>query len=364
MIKVTPLHDLHIEAGGRMVDFAGWDMPLHYGSQLKEHRLVRADAGMFDVSHMTIIDVSGNQAEDFLRFLLANDVARLKEGQALYSCMLNDQGGILDDLIVYAGIGGGYRVVVNAGTRDKDIEWITRQGQRFDVRIDERSELAMIAVQGPNAREQVHTVLEAEERRIAEGLSPFYGAQAASLFVARTGYTGEDGYELMVTAERARDLWQALAAHGVAPIGLGARDTLRLEAGMALYGVDMDESTSPLESGLAWTVAWKPDNRDFIGRSAISDQRDNEKIHRATGLLLEGKGVLRHGQPVCLQDGTEVGILTSGAFSPTLGKGVALARLDGSVTAGLCVSIRDRLHEVTRVKAPFVRNGKPCYKVL
>jgi len=362
MPKRTPLYEQHTALGGRMVDFAGWEMPLHYGSQLAEHRQVREDAGMFDVSHMTIVDLKGGDAQAFLRYLLANDVARLEDGRAIYSCMLNDAGGIIDDLIVYARNGGGYRVVVNAATHDKDLAWMSRQAVGFGVTLVEREALAMVAVQGPKARDRVHGVLTEAERSAAADLKPFSGVAIGDLYVARTGYTGEDGYELMLPADRAVTLWQSLNAAGVAPIGLGARDTLRLEAGMALYGTDMDETTSPIESGLGWTVAWEPEDRDFIGKGPLLEQRGRAGGRQMVGLLMEGRGVLRHEQEVCQADGAVVGTITSGAFSPVLGKAIAMARVEGDVSSACMVRIRDQLQAVRVVKPPFVRFGKPCYK--
>jgi len=362
MSKRTPLYKQHTALGGRMVDFAGWEMPLHYGSQLAEHRQVREDAGMFDVSHMTIVDLTGDEAQAFLRHLLANDVARLEDGRALYSCMLNDTGGIIDDLIVYARDDGSYRVVVNAATHDKDLAWITSQMEGFAVSQTERDELAMIAVQGPKARERVHGVLTDVERAVAAELKPFSGAAIGELFVARTGYTGEDGYELMLPVDRAVVLWRSLNEAGVAPIGLGARDTLRLEAGMALYGTDMDETTSPIESGLSWTVAWEPEGRDFVGKGPLLEQRGRAGGRQMVGLLMEGRGVLRHEQEVCRADGSVIGTITSGAFSPVLGRAIAMARIEGDIGEGCMARIRDQLQPVRVVKPPFVRFGKPCYK--
>ncbi len=260
----TPLYDTHVQQGAKIVDFGGWDMPLHYGSQIEEHHAVRRDAGMFDVSHMCIVDLTGGRVREFLRQLLANDVGRLKTfGKALYSCMLLPNGGVIDDLIVYYLSETWYRLVVNAGTRDKDLAWIRRHAADFDVTVVERKELAMIAVQGPNARRKAALLLTPEQQAAVLELKPFFGAAFGSWFVARTGYTGEDGFEIMIPAADAADAWKRLREQGVAPAGLGARDTLRLEAGMNLYGNDMDENFHPLESGLAWTVAFEPADRDF-----------------------------------------------------------------------------------------------------
>lgn len=358
MGKKTPLYDKHVEAGARIVDFGGWDMPLHYGSQKQEHHAVRRDAGVFDVSHMTIVDVAGDGARAFLRRLLANDVARLGEsGRALYSCMLNESGGVIDDLIAYYFDETNYRLVVNAATRDKDLAWIRRQAEAFDVRISERAELAMLAVQGPNARERTAPCIDAEWRDAALELKPFYGMHAGSAFVARTGYTGEDGFELVAPAEYAPALWDRLLAAGIAACGLGARDTLRLEAAMNLYGNDMDESLSPLESGLGWTVAWEPGDRDFIGRPALETLREATGKRRFVGLLLEDRGVLRDRQKV-LVDGIGEGEITSGGYSPTIGRSIALARLPAGNYEHAQVEVRGKLLRARLVKPPFVRNGQ------
>ena len=364
MARQTPLHALHRELGAKMVDFAGWDMPLYYGSQLEEHLRVRECAGMFDVSHMTVLDVTGTQARRFLRHLLANDVARLHPGQALYGCMLDERGGVLDDLIAYWLDEGHYRLVLNAATRDKDLAWIERQSRDFEVAVAERRESALIAVQGPQARERVHAVLEdsgdAAGARTAAALKPFHAAEIATGFVARTGYTGEDGYEILLPAEAAPDFWRALYNAGVAPAGLGARDTLRLEAGMALYGAEMDETVLPLEAGLAWTVAWEgPDGtpRDFIGRAALAARRTDPALRRQVGLVLEGRGVPRSGQAVQV-DGASVGEITSGGFSPCMKQGIALARVRGAAFERAQVLIRGKAVPARVVKPPFVRHGK------
>jgi aminomethyltransferase len=358
MSQRTALYAQHLEAGAKMVDFAGWDMPIHYGSQIEEHHQVRRDAGMFDVSHMVILDLEGSQAKDFLRRLLANDVARLRDpGKALYSCMLNPEGGVIDDLIVYYLSDTRYRIVVNAGTREKDIAWMQKQIQSFDAQLTERSDLSMIAVQGPHAREKMAGLLPDAKAEEALGLGIFFGRQIGDLFIARTGYTGEDGFEVMVANEQAADLWNRLRDAGVQPTGLGARDTLRLEAGMNLYGSDMDESISPLEAGLNWTIAWEPEDRDFIGRSVLEQQRKRDDLRRFVGLVLEERGVLRSHQKVSLPDGSE-GEITSGSFSPTLGRAIAMARVPSSIQDQVTVEIRGKHLPARQVKMPFVRNGK------
>ena len=358
MTAKTPLYQQHVDAGARIVDFGGWDMPLHYGSQLDEHHAVRQNVGIFDVSHMTVVDLSGNGTTPFLQQLLANDVGRLTStGKALYSCMLNANGGVIDDLIVYNTGGGTYRVVVNAATRDKDIAWITEQSAAFDVAIVERTDLAMIAVQGPNARQTAAALLGDEWRDSALALQPFFAMQAGDLFVARTGYTGEDGWEISLPADQASAFWQGLIANGAAPCGLGARDTLRLEAGMSLYGNDLDEQTSPLECGLGWTIAWEPTERQFVGRAALEAMRANADRRRLVGLLLESKGVLRDHQRVVI-DGLPDGEITSGGFSPTMQRSIAMARVPAGSFEKAQVEVRNRLLDVSVVKLPFVRNGE------
>ena len=357
MANKTPLYEEHRRLGAKLVDFAGWDMPLHYGSQLEEHMQVRRDAGMFDVSHMTVLDLAGAGAADFLRRLLANDIGRLRPGKALYSCMLNEQGGIIDDLIVYWLGEDRYRMVVNAATHDKDLAWITRQAREFEVTVSERLDDALIAVQGPRARERVHGVLPAAQAEAAASLAAFHGVELEGLFVARTGYTGEDGYEILVPATDAADLWRALYNAGVVPAGLGARDTLRLEAGMALYGTDMDETVLPMEAGLDWTVAWEPAERDFIGRAALAARRGDPTLRRQVGLVLEDRGIPRSHQAVVV-DGRPAGEITSGSFSPFLKQGIALARVSGPAFSHCAVEIRGREVPARVVRPPFVRQGK------
>lgn len=357
MAQQTPLHASHIAAGARMVDFAGWDMPVNYGSQIEEHHAVRRDAGMFDVSHMLALDLEGADAKAFLRGLIANDVAKLTEsGKALYSCMLNEQGGVIDDLIVYFLSDTSYRIVVNAGTADKDVAWMQQRlaATGTQAKLCVRRDLAMIAVQGPNARAKTWAALPGAEAASA-GLKVFQAAAFGDIFIARTGYTGEDGFELTLPVAKAAATWDALAAAGVKPCGLGARDTLRLEAGMALYGNDMDESVSPLDAGLAWTVDLKDESRDFVGRAALVAKSASKQT---LGLILEDKGVLRSHQKVIAAQGE--GETTSGTFSPTLEKSIALARLPLGVAAGdaVEVEIRGKRLKARVVKAPFARNGK------
>jgi aminomethyltransferase len=359
-MKETPLHDLHVSLNARMVDFGGRDMPINYGSQIDEHHFIRKDAGMFDVSHMTIVDLKGDKVKEFLQKLLANDVARLKDsGKALYSCMLNEDGGVIDDLITYYINDTFYRTVVNASTREKDLAWINKQAEDFGVEVIERDDYAMIAVQGPNARVKAHKALGDDAEEKLNDMAPFYIRDYGDLSVARTGYTGEDGYEIMLPEKDASALWSRLLEAEVKPCGLGARDTLRLEAGMNLYGNDMDETISPLEAGLGWTVAWEPAERDFIGRKAITKQKEQGVKNKLVGLVLEGKGVIRDHQKVFV-DGLEAGEVTSGSFSPTLSKAIAFARVAKDTGDKCKVEMRGKQIDARVVKPPFVRNGKSC----
>jgi glycine cleavage system T protein (aminomethyltransferase) len=359
----TPLHDKHVEAGARIVDFGGWDMPLHYGSQIEEHHAVRRHAGVFDVSHMTVVDLQGEPVYGFLRGLLANDVARLQQdGAALYSCMLGEDGGIIDDLIVYRLDERRFRLVVNAATRSKDLAWIRRHAEPAGVRVTERREFAMLAVQGPEARELAVRCFDTRWREQAMAIAPFHALEAGEMFVARTGYTGEDGWEILMPAATAPAVWDRLLAAGVMACGLGARDTLRLEAAMNLYGSDMDESVTPLESGLTWTVAFEPADRAFVGRAALERQRGIRGLRRFGGLLLEDRGILRNHQRVVI-DGVGEGEITSGGYSPTIDRSIALARLPAGDYSRAQVDVRGRMLNVRIVKTPFVRRGRVCIEV-
>jgi aminomethyltransferase len=357
----TPLYDQHIALGAKMVDFGGWDMPIHYGSQLEEHHQVRRDAGMFDVSHMVVSDFKGEKVRDLLRALVANNVDKLKTpGRALYTCMLNAKGGVIDDLIVYYLNEQWFRIVSNAGTHDKDMTWMQAAAKEFSVAMTERTDLAMIAVQGPNAKEKVYAALGENLRESAGNLKPFHSVTIGELMIATTGYTGEDGFEIILPAKAVVFTWQMLLEAGVKPIGLGARDTLRLEAGMNLYGSDMDETTTPFESGLAWTVAMEPKERKFIGREALEKQLAAGVPRQLVGLVLEDKGVLRNHMKVFTAAGE--GEIMSGSFSPTLNKSIALARVPASVSVSsrVEVDIRGKRLPALVVKYPFARNGKSC----
>ncbi len=353
----TPLYDQHLALGAKMVDFGGWDMPLHYGSQVEEHHQVRRDCGVFDVSHMTVVDVVGEQGTAYLQHLLANDVARLKStGRALYSAMLNERGGVIDDLIVYL-TDWGYRLVVNASTRDKDLAWMQTQAEGFAVEVKERPELAMLAIQGPHARARTAELLNQTRAGLVHELKPFQGMADGDWFIGRTGYTGEDGLEIILPADQAPDFLSELVGAGISPIGLGARDTLRLEAGLNLYGQDMNEDISPLAANMGWTIAWEPSDRDFVGRAALEQERARDDLPKLVGLVLEERGVLRAHQVVRV-NGAGDGEITSGSFSPTLGKSIALARVPAGTAERAEVEIRGKWYPVRVVQPTFVRHGK------
>lgn len=360
MGKRTPFYDLHVQANAKIVDFAGWDMPLHYGSQLQEHHQVRQHAGMFDVSHMGVVDAHGKEVAPFLRRLLANNIDRLVNGKALYTCMLNEKGGVLDDLIVYKITDDSYRIVINAGTREKDLAWMRMQAQSFDVTLKERTDLAMLAIQGPEAKDKLKQILPADQADAAYQLKPFTFVAFDHLFIARTGYTGEDGYEIILPVTETANLWQKCLQAGVAPCGLGSRDTLRLEAGLNLYGSDMDESVTPLESNLAWTVIMDPKDREFIGRHALEQQSQTGVKRRLVGLVLEGPGIIRNHQKVIITNDGE-GEVTSGGYSPTLDTSIALARVPAQIGDACFVEIRNKQVPAKVIKPPFVKHGKKVY---
>lgn len=361
----TALYATHQAMGGKLVDFGGWDMPLHYGSQIEEHNHVRAASGMFDVSHMTVVDVKGEDAKAYLQYLLANDVTKIEAipGKALYSGMLNPEGGVIDDLIVYSmkaeGMSGWFRTVVNCGTREKDLAWMTKIAADFKVELTERDDLAMVAIQGPKAIELTKTVVSAARAAVIDSLKIFQGLPEGEWFIARTGYTGEDGLEIMLPNAEVEAFWKALNAAGVPACGLAARDTLRLEAGMNLYGHEMDDSVSPLAANMGWTIAWAPAERNFIGRSVIEAEKKAGPAFKLVGLVLRERGVMRAEQVVSVDGSEQKGVITSGTFSPTLGYSIALARVPASVGSQCHVDMRGKQVLVDVVAPNFVRNGKP-----
>lgn len=358
MTQTTPLYGLHERLGAKLIDFSGYLMPLHYGSQIDEHHRVRSRVGIFDVSHMGVLDVEGEDAGPFLRRLLANDVARLQNpGRALYSCLLNPQGGVLDDLIVYYRAPGRYRLVLNASRKHSDIEWMQTEIRALRVTLVPRADLGLLALQGPGAGAALEMVFTPDFASRLGALKPFTFLESEEGFVARTGYTGEDGFEIALTERQLIEAFSIWVEGGVAPVGLGARDTLRLEAGLNLYGQDMDETTTPLESNLAWTVCWDPAERRFIGREVLERQRREGVSRTLTGVVLGGAGVLRAHQE--LRDGERsVGMITSGTFSPTINAAIGLARVVEPRPAEARVVIRDRLLPVRWHTPPFVKRGR------
>ncbi|GGY76760.1 aminomethyltransferase [Cellvibrio zantedeschiae] len=360
----TALYATHQAMGGKLVDFGGWDMPLHYGSQIEEHNHVRQNAGMFDVSHMTVVDVKGEDAKAYLQYLLANDVAKIEAipGKALYSGMLNPDGGVIDDLIVYNmpqnASGAWFRTVVNCGTREKDLAWMTKIAADFDVELTERDDLAMVAIQGPKAIELTKTVVSPARAALIDSLKIFQGLPEGEWFIARTGYTGEDGLEIMLPNAEVETFWNSLNKAGVPACGLAARDTLRLEAGMNLYGHEMDDSVSPLAANMGWTLALQPAERNFIGRKAIEAQKSAGAEFKLVGLVLRERGVMRAEQVVSVDGSDQKGVITSGTFSPTLGYSIALARVPASVGSQCYVEMRGKQVLVDVVAPNFVRNGK------
>ena len=361
MGKQTALYSVHQNSGAKIVDFGGWDMPLHYGSQIDEHHQVRTNAGMFDVSHMTTVDISGSGSRAYLRYLLANDVNKLVDtGKALYSAMLNSDGGVVDDLIAYYLGGDDYRLVVNAATFEKDMQWLTQHAEQFEVKLAHITGNTTLAVQGPNARAAAMQAMGESRASLAGELGPFFCAKADGWFIARTGYTGEDGFEITVPDSDATAFWDALVANNVAPCGLGCRDTLRLEAGMNLYGADMDETISPLEANMGWTVDLKDPEREFIGRAATEALKADGVSQKLVGLVLEGKGVLRSHQKVIVP-GIGEGEITSGTFSPTLKTGIAMARVPVGTGDTAKVEVRNKELDVRVIRPSFVRNGKQVF---
>lgn len=358
MLKTTALHSRHRDLDAKLVPFAGWEMPLRYRSSLEEHRAVRNATGMFDVSHMCVVDLKGAKTTDLLKRILANDVGKLHHpGRALYTCMLNDRGGVIDDLIVYFLSSDQFRIVVNASTAEKDLAWLYEHAKTYGVEVCPRHDLGILAVQGPESRTKVSTNLDSDLARNTLDIEPFSCVLKNDLFVSRTGYTGEDGFELIAPHDQLIHLWDRLIIDGVQPCGLGARDTLRLEAALHLYGQDMDESVTPLECGLSWTVAWQPEDRHFIGRDALARLRGNS-LRKFMAFVLRDRGVLRNHMPVRDKTKRLVGNITSGGYAPTMKASVALARVSVDAHPPFEVQIRDGWVIVDAVKPPFVRRNK------
>jgi len=359
MLKTTPLYQHHLALRAKMFNFHGWSVPLHYGSQLEEHHAVRHHAAVFDVSHMSIYDISGEQAEDFLRYILTNDVARLPKQKALYSCLVNPQGGVLDDVIAYRCDTNSFRLIGNAVTRPKLSHWLAQYAKKFAVSIKYRDDLAILALQGPDACRILTEIMPSAHKTKIEQLPPFHYCQIAHFFISRTGYTGEDGFEIIVPEKEVGNLWQTFLHNKVSVAGLGARDTLRLEAGMCLYGEDIDDSITPLDAGLTKTLSFKDENRRFIGRSVLEYYYKNSEHLITVGLILLDKGILRPQHKIQVGEKIE-GVITSGAYSPTLGISIALARIPAGIYDKVSVLIRNKPRVAQVVKPPFVHHGKVC----
>lgn len=360
MPKTTPLYEQHLKLGAKIIDFAGWLMPLHYGSQVKEHESVRKDAAVFDVSHMAAIDITGKDVLVFLRKVLANDVGKLLPTKALYSCMLNHNAGILDDLIVYCLSDSHYRLVVNAATDEKDLAWLHQQAASYAIKLQPRRDLAILAIQGPCAWEKIRKVLNPAQNEATTILKPFSAIEIQDWLIARTGYTGEDGAEIMLPQNQVQGFWENLITHDISPAGLGARDSLRLEAGFNLYGMDMDDSVTPLESNVGWTVDWTDKAREFIGKEALQQQLNNGVKRQLVGVVIQAKAVCRAGMDVYLEDNKNQelhGTLTSGGFSPTLGCSLGLARIPMGNFSSLSIEIRGKRIPAKMIKPPFVKKG-------
>ena len=377
-IKTTPLNSEHKHLKAEMINFYDWEMPIHYGSQIQEHHAVRDNCGIFDVSHMGIVDITGPDAKSFLRYLLANDIDKCTDNSSMYTCMLNNNGGIIDDLITYKINSENYRLVINASRVKEDLDWIREQVKnkyKFNAQITQINDLSIIALQGPNSFKILSEIINPEKMGVINQLKPFQLIHYKAWIIARTGYTGEDGFEIMIPNEQAAEIWKSLIHHGAKPCGLGARDTLRLEAGFNLYGKDMSASTSPLCTNLSWTVNWKDVNREFIGKDILEKDKLSKPKEKLVGLYLNGRGVLRDGQLVYLKD-KPCGLITSGGFSPTLNNAIALARVESSIFADnisdnsddnnhkFFVKIRNKMLQVTLLKIPFVRKGKKCMKLI
>ena len=360
-MKELPLHEWHTKRGAKMGEFAGFSMPLYYTKPLEEHRAVRQKAGVFDISHMGQFTAEGAGTEDFLHYALTNDVKGMTDGRALYSPICREDGGVLDDLIVYRGDSARFRIIVNAATREKDFRWLQGLAEPYDVKLRDISEdWCLFAVQGPGAFDELAPFVSPAPHHLEYYSFCEATAFGQTVFLARTGYTGEPGCELAMPREQAARMWRILAdVHHVAPIGLAARDTLRLEAGMALYGNELREEWNPLESGLGWAVKLGKEG-DFMGRAALEAAKAAGVAHRSVGIELTSRGIARSDYPV-LSDGKAVGAVTSGVLSPTTGKAIALARVESRLAAvgtPLQVEIRGRSVGAVVVRKPFYQNPK------
>lgn len=356
-MKQTPLYSCHVAQNAHMVEFGEWQMPMHYGSQIQEHLATRRQVGMFDVSHMVVTDIDGRQAYDFLRNLLSNDIAKIKPNQALYSCLLHHEGGVLDDLIVYQLADNAYRLITNSTTRDKITLWLNKLAQNFQINVQPYPHYALIAVQGPKAIESVCQQMASGLQVKLNALKPFTALQAEDCFIARTGYTGEPGVEILLPAEAGVALWKKFSSAGVSPCGLGARDTLRQEAGLNLYGQEMDEMTNPYEANLGFTVDLSDPSRNFIGKAAVTAMQVQSRL---VGLVGDKSQIMRRHAKVILSDNSE-GVVTSGTYSPSLDCAIAFARIPNKSVSQVEVTVRRASVQAQVVKLPFLRQGQATF---
>jgi aminomethyltransferase len=366
-LKKTPLHAWHIERGGRMVEFGGWHMPVQFAGIVSEHNSVRQRAGLFDVSHMGEIRIRGGDALAFVQRLVTNDMGNLEVGQARYTVMTNLEGGILDDLLVYRLADEDFLLVVNAATTPKDVAWVRQQADQiegdFEVE-DQSSQWAQLAIQGPSSEAILARVVPVDLSSIRYYRCAWTEFNTHDALISRTGYTGEDGFEVYLPAAGAVALAEALmeagAPEGLQPVGLGARDTLRLEAGMLLYGNDMDESRSPIEAGLRWTV--KPDKGPFNGRDPLVEQMETGTAERLVGFVINERGLPRHGYPIrAAGSEVEIGTVTSGGHSPTLQKGIGLGYVPvehADVETEIAIEVRGKAIAATVVQLPFYKRPR------
>ncbi|ATW02081.1 glycine cleavage system protein T [Candidatus Legionella polyplacis] len=351
----TILYNSHIEIGAKLVRFHNWIMPLHYGSIVQECLYVRERCGMFDISHMTIVDITGSQSISFLRKLLTNDITLLFDNESLYSCMCNNYGGIIDDVVVYKCNNNYYRLVFNASTRIKVLKWIFNVSKYFSVKMIERNDFGMLSVQGPDAISKIVNILNLKKDNVVENLDRFGFIIFDYFFISRTGYTGEDGLEIILLKKYIVDFWNTLLESNINPCGLGARDILRLEAGMVLSGVDIHEKVTPLESSLEWTIKWIPKDRDFIGMNSLFLQKKYGAPTKLIGLIISDKKIMRNGFKVLLSS-NDTGVITSGVYSPFLKKSIAFARVPWKNTDNMVhVLIYGKLCLAKVCKLKFVR---------
>ncbi|MDA9659660.1 glycine cleavage system aminomethyltransferase GcvT [Pseudomonadota bacterium] len=349
----TPLHNAHIQLGAKMVNFSNWEMPISYSSLIKEHNAVRNAAGIFDVSHMSVFDFDGGNQIAFFKKIFANDIKKIyKDNKAIYGALLNEEGGILDDLIIYHA-NNKFRLVSNCSTREQNKQWLEKHAVEFGVKVMERSDMGILAIQGPNALKKILEIKEIDAQ--VNTLQSFGCMFEGDKLYARTGYTGEDGLELIVPTQDINNLWDQALEMGCIPVGLGARDTLRLEAGLNLYGNDMTINNHPYESNLGWTIDMSDKHRKFIGKDALLSI-DQSKSQKIVGIILLDKGVLRSGYEITHEQGK--GVVLSGSYSPTLQSSIGLARVDQGYKENGKVMIRNKVLNIDFVSPRFLGQGK------